>query len=85
MLVEMDGLKKMTVNPYAPLPTADVLDPALLRRDDSTVRFLCRIRMSSGREQILDVHLKRCLLGWDVDSRKIALGTYDSSGLIWPI
>ena len=81
MLVEMDGFDSNEgVIIIAATNRPDVLDPALLRPG----RFDRQITVSNpdlrGREQILNVHLKKIKYAKDVDSRVIARGTPGFSG-----
>ena len=81
LLVEMDGFEGSEgVIVIAATNRPDVLDPALLRpgRFDRQVHVpLPDIR---GREQILNVHMKKVRVGKDVDSSIIARGTPGFSG-----
>ncbi len=81
LLVEMDGFEGSEgVIVIAATNRPDVLDPALLRpgRFDRQVHVpLPDIR---GREQILNVHMKKVRVGDDVDSSIIARGTPGFSG-----
>ena len=81
LLVEMDGFEgSESVIVIAATNRPDVLDPALLRpgRFDRQVHVpLPDIR---GREQILEVHMKKVPLNSDVDASIIARGTPGFSG-----
>ncbi len=81
LLVEMDGFEGSEgVIVIAATNRPDVLDPALLRpgRFDRQVHVpLPDIR---GREQILNVHMKKVPIDDDVDARTIARGTPGFSG-----
>jgi cell division protease FtsH len=60
LLVEMDGFESNEgVILISATNRPDVLDPALLRPGDSTVRSSCLCRTSRGREKILRVHMKK--------------------------
>lgn len=81
LLVEMDGFNdKEDVIILAATNRSDVLDPALLRPG----RFDRQIHVSlpdiSGREKILDIHMKKIKLAPDSSSRNIARGTPGFSG-----
>ena len=81
LLVEMDGFDtREGVILLAATNRPDVLDPALLRPG----RFDRRIQLSNpditGREQILQVHVRKVPLAQDVDIRALARGTPGLSG-----
>lgn len=81
LLVEMDGFEQNdTVIIIAATNRPDVLDPALLRPG----RFDRQIHVPTpdirGREQILNVHLKKIVIAPDVDAHVIAQGTPGFTG-----
>lgn len=81
LLVEMDGFKKNnSVIVLAATNRPDVLDQALLRPG----RFDRQISVSQpdirGREQILNVHLKKVVVAPNIDVRAIARGTPGFTG-----
>ena len=81
LLVEMDGFEEnLGIIIIAATNRPDVLDPALLRPG----RFDRQVVVSNpdvkGREQILQVHLKKVRYAPDVDARIIARGTPGFSG-----
>merc|ERR1711988_543072 len=81
LLVEMDGFEANEgVILIAATNRPDVLDPALLRPG----RFDRQVQVPNpdilGREKILKVHMKKTVLGPDIDLRIIARGTPGFSG-----
>ncbi|MBC7419330.1 MAG: ATP-dependent zinc metalloprotease FtsH [Bdellovibrio sp.] len=81
LLVEMDGFESTEgVIMIAATNRPDVLDPALLRPGRFDRRVVVGKPDIKGREQILDVHMKKTPLGPDVDASKIARGTPGFSG-----
>lgn len=81
LLVEMDGFESSEgVILIAATNRPDVLDPALLRPGRFDRRVVVGKPDIKGREQILDVHMKKTPLGPDVDASKIARGTPGFSG-----
>ncbi|MCH9753409.1 MAG: ATP-dependent zinc metalloprotease FtsH [Alphaproteobacteria bacterium] len=81
LLVEMDGFEQNdAVIIIAATNRPDVLDPALLRPG----RFDRQIHVPTpdikGREQILDVHLKKIVIAPDIDVNSIARGTPGFTG-----
>ena len=78
LLVEMDGFEGFeAVIIIAATNRPDVLDPALLRPGRLDRQVVVGLR---GREQILNVHVKKVPLGKDVDTATIARGTPGFSG-----
>lgn len=81
LLVEMDGFESTEgVILIAATNRPDVLDPALLRPGRFDRRVVVNKPDLKGREQILNVHMKKTPLGPDVDASKIARGTPGFSG-----
>lgn len=81
LLVEMDGFEaNESVIIIAATNRPDVLDPALLRPGRFDRQIMVPLPDINGREQILNVHLKKVVLSPDVDSRVIARGTPGFSG-----
>jgi cell division protease FtsH len=81
LLVEMDGFESTEgVILIAATNRPDVLDPALLRPGRFDRRVVVGKPDLKGREQILQVHMKKTPLGPDVESSKIARGTPGFSG-----
>ncbi len=81
LLVEMDGFESTEgVILIAATNRADVLDPALLRPGRFDRRVMVGKPDLLGREQILNVHMKKTPLGPDVEPLKIARGTPGFSG-----
>jgi cell division protease FtsH len=81
LLVEMDGFESTEgVILIAATNRPDVLDPALLRPGRFDRRVVVGKPDLKGREQILNVHMKKTPLGPDVDVSKIARGTPGFSG-----
>ena len=81
LLVEMDGFEQNdTVIIIAATNRPDVLDPALLRPG----RFDRQVHVPTpdikGREQILNVHLKKVVIAPDINVRDIARGTPGFTG-----
>ncbi len=81
LLVEMDGFES---NEGVILMSAtnrpDVLDPALLRPGRFDRQVVVPVPDIKGREGILKVHLKKKLLGQDVDVKVLARGTPGFTG-----
>ena len=81
LLVEMDGFES---NEGVILMSAtnrpDVLDPALLRPGRFDRQVVVPVPDIKGREGILKVHLKKKLLGHDVDVSVLARGTPGFTG-----
>lgn len=81
LLVEMDGFEGFeAVIIIAATNRPDVLDPALLRPGRFDRQVVVGLPDVRGREQILDVHVKKVPLGKDVDTSTIARGTPGFSG-----
>ncbi len=81
MLVEMDGFETGTnVIVIAATNRPDVLDPALLRPGRFDRQVVVPLPDVRGREQILNVHIKKVPVGRDVDLEVIARGTPGMSG-----
>lgn len=81
LLVEMDGFEASEgVILIAATNRPDVLDPALLRPGRFDRQVVVPNPDISGREQILQVHMRKVLLAPDVDARVIARGTPGFSG-----
>ena len=81
MLVEMDGFDSganVIVNAATNRP--DVLDPALLRPGRFDRQVVVPLPDIRGRDQILNVHMRKIPVGKDVDSMVIARGTPGFSG-----
>ncbi|MEM7400094.1 MAG: ATP-dependent zinc metalloprotease FtsH, partial [Pseudomonadota bacterium] len=81
LLVEMDGFNAAEgVILIAATNRPDVLDPALLRPGRFDRQVVVPNPDVLGREQILQVHIKKVKLGPDVDAKIIARGTPGFSG-----
>ena len=81
LLVEMDGLEaNVGIIIIAATNRPDVLDPALLRPGRFDRQVVVPRPDIDGREQILQVHMKKVPLAPDVDARVIARGTPGFSG-----
>ncbi|NLK85615.1 MAG: ATP-dependent zinc metalloprotease FtsH [Aeromonadales bacterium] len=81
LLVEMDGFEGFeAVIIIAATNRPDVLDPALLRPGRFDRQVVVGLPDVRGREQILNVHVKKVPLGKDVDTSTIARGTPGFSG-----
>jgi len=81
MLVEMDGFESSEgVILIAATNRPDVLDPALLRPGRFDRQIVVSNPDIAGRDQILQVHLKKVPMGPDVDPKIIARGTPGFSG-----
>ena len=81
MLVEMDGFETGTnVIVIAATNRPDVLDPALLRPGRFDRQVVVPLPDIRGREQILNVHMKKVPIGPDVQPDVIARGTPGFSG-----
>jgi cell division protease FtsH len=81
LLVEMDGFdKELGVIVFAATNRPDILDAALMRPG----RFDRQVHVSlpdvRGREQILEVHLRKIPMGTDVELSVLARGTPGMSG-----
>ena len=76
LLVEMDGFEgKEGVIVMAATNRPDVLDPALLRPGRFDRQVVVPLPDIKGREQILEVHMRKVPLGDDVRASVIARGT----------
>jgi cell division protease FtsH len=81
LLVEMDGFEATEgVILIAATNRPDVLDPALLRPGRFDRQVVVPNPDIVGREQILNVHMRKVALGSDIDVRVIARGTPGFSG-----
>lgn len=81
MLVEMDGFETGTnVIVIAATNRPDVLDPALMRPGRFDRQVVVPLPDIRGREQILNVHMKKVPVGPDVRPDVIARGTPGFSG-----
>ena len=81
LLVEMDGFEEnLGVIVVAATNRPDVLDPALLRPGRFDRQVMVGLPDIKGREQILNVHLKKVPVDKNVDSGVIARGTPGFSG-----
>ena len=81
MLVEMDGFDTgANVIVIAATNRPDVLDPALLRPGRFDRQVVVPLPDIRGREQILNVHMRKIPVGVDIDAAVIARGTPGFSG-----
>jgi cell division protease FtsH len=81
MLVEMDGFEtNLGVIVMAATNRPDILDPALLRPGRFDRQVYVTLPDIRGREQILNVHMRKVPLGSDVKGDVIARGTPGFSG-----
>ena len=81
MLVEMDGFEtNTTVIIIAATNRPDVLDPALMRPGRFDRQVVVPLPDIKGREQILNVHMRKVPLANDVEGHTIARGTPGFSG-----
>ncbi len=81
MLVEMDGFETNAgVIVVAATNRPDILDAALLRPGRFDRQVFVTLPDIRGREQILNVHMRKVPLGQDVSSNIIARGTPGMSG-----
>ena len=81
MLVEMDGFEtNVGVIVVAATNRPDILDAALLRPGRFDRQVYVTLPDIRGREQILNVHMRKVPLGHDVNSNVIARGTPGMSG-----
>ncbi len=81
MLVEMDGFETNTgVIVVAATNRPDILDAALLRPGRFDRQVYVTLPDIRGREQILNVHMRKIPLGQDVQAGVIARGTPGMSG-----
>ncbi|MEY5098948.1 MAG: hypothetical protein RJA36_1667 [Pseudomonadota bacterium] len=81
MLVEMDGFEtNLGVIVIAATNRPDILDAALLRPGRFDRQVYVTLPDIRGREQILNVHMRKIPLGTDVNAEIIARGTPGMSG-----
>ena len=81
MLVEMDGFEtNLGVIVIAATNRPDILDAALLRPGRFDRQVYVTLPDIRGREQILNVHMRKVPLGTDVSAEIIARGTPGMSG-----
>ncbi|CAG1017675.1 cell division protease FtsH [Burkholderiaceae bacterium] len=81
MLVEMDGFEtNLGVIVMAATNRPDILDPALLRPGRFDRQVYVTLPDVRGREQILNVHMRKVPLGQDVRADILARGTPGFSG-----
>ncbi|MDK2124790.1 ATP-dependent zinc metalloprotease FtsH [Parachitinimonas caeni] len=81
MLVEMDGFDSTSgVIVVAATNRPDVLDPALMRPGRFDRQVVVPLPDIRGREQILNVHMRKVPIATDVDPSIIARGTPGFSG-----
>jgi len=81
MLVEMDGFEtNLGVIVVAATNRPDILDAALLRPGRFDRQVYVTLPDIRGREQILNVHMRKIPLGTDVNASIIARGTPGMSG-----
>src|SRR5258706_1334219 len=81
MLVEMDGFEtNLGVIVVAANNRPDILDAALLRPGRFDRQVYVQLPDIRGREQILNVHMRKIPIGQDVNSSIIARGTPGMSG-----
>jgi len=81
LLVEMDGFDTTEgVIIIAATNRPDVLDPALMRPGRFDRQVFIDLPNLKGREEILNIHVKRVTLGKAVDLQKVARGTPGFSG-----
>ena len=81
MLVEMDGFEtNLGVIVIAATNRPDILDPALLRPGRFDRQVYVTLPDIRGREQILNVHMRKVPMGQDVNASVLARGTPGMSG-----
>ena len=81
MLVEMDGFEtNLGVIVMAATNRPDILDPALLRPGRFDRQVYVTLPDIRGREQILNVHMRKVPVGADVNPSILARGTPGMSG-----
>lgn len=81
MLVEMDGFEtNMGVIVIAATNRPDILDAALLRPGRFDRQVYVQLPDIRGREQILNVHMRKIPVGTDIQASVIARGTPGMSG-----
>ena len=83
MLVEMDGFEtNLGVIVMAATNRPDILDPALLRPGRFDRQVYVTLPDVRGREQILNVHMRKVPVGQDIKADILARGTPGFSGEI---
>jgi len=81
MLVEMDGFEtNLGVIVMAATNRPDILDPALLRPGRFDRQVYVTLPDVRGREQILNVHMRKVPIGQDIKADLLARGTPGFSG-----
>ena len=81
LLVEMDGFEtEEGIIIIAATNRPDVLDPALMRPGRFDRQVFIDLPNLKGREEILDIHVKRVTLSKKVEMKKVARGTPGFSG-----
>ena len=81
LLVEMDGFDTTEgVIIIAATNRPDVLDPALMRPGRFDRQVFIDLPNLKGREEILNIHVKRVTVAKDIDLTKVARGTPGFSG-----
>ncbi len=81
LLVEMDGFEtEEGIIIIAATNRPDVLDPALMRPGRFDRQVFIDLPNLAGREEILDIHVKRVTLSENVDLTRVARGTPGFSG-----
>ncbi|MEO8079256.1 MAG: ATP-dependent zinc metalloprotease FtsH, partial [Caldimonas sp.] len=81
MLVEMDGFEtNLGVIVMAATNRPDILDPALLRPGRFDRQVYVNLPDVRGREQILNVHMRKVPVGQDIRADLLARGTPGFSG-----
>ena len=81
MLVEMDGFEtNLGVIVMAATNRPDILDPALLRPGRFDRQVYVTLPDMRGREQILNVHMRKVPIGQDIRADILARGTPGFSG-----
>ena len=81
LLVEMDGFEtEEGIIIIAATNRPDVLDPALMRPGRFDRQVFIDLPNLKGREEILEIHVKRVTLADNVDLKKVARGTPGFSG-----
>jgi len=81
MLVELDGFEKNEgVIVIAATNRADVLDPALMRPGRFDRQIIVPLPDINGREQILNIYIKKVPISSEVDTRILARGTPGFAG-----
>src|SRR5450755_484525 len=81
MLVEMDGFEtNLGVIVMAATNRPDILDPALLRPGRFDRQVFVTLPDVRGREQVLNIHMRKVPVGQDIRADILARGTPGSSG-----